>query len=564
MKIKKLLSLLMMINDEFRYGTPHEYEKQRVMDEVERLYSKILEFQDGIPSLEENTPKLPDGDVKVSLTAIDESGRGMSSLVKFYPLTASRPEEGFTKINGRIDMIVKHTDRVGHLTVMLPRYILTGYGEGKVEAEEVTAYMMELSRGTEYKMLRRVVVPGEGAGLNLGMLTLERIINLGKEGWFAGDLHHHSIYSSPVHGGTDDVRESPEEVRTSMTAMGLSFGALSDHHNIFNHRDWLATETEDFLPLVSKEISTGNGHVMALNVPSDVIYHVLPPAERTEENQYEEFIRITEEIKSSGGLAQVNHPMDIQPAISLSEHMKGHTEIFETMEIWNGSVPMMPGTTNYKSFRFWLELIGKGKYIPATTGSDTHNTRVDDYHGLMNELLWTRHHLGLLEEKNEEIDRFLNMIDTSVDALELWAEETLGTACVRTYVHLESGGAKDRGEILDALRGGRSFLTNGPVLIPCLEGKSCGETVKLGAFSGEIIMDCTIMGQKPFISLEIFGKKGVLAKKDLTELKPGVIHRVSLPVNGALLEQEDALICRLWSDHTHMAIANPVLVSRES
>ena len=58
-----------------------------------------------------------------------------------------------------------------------------------------------------------------------------------------------------------------------MRAMGLSYGALSDHHNTLNHDIWRAQEKEDFLPIVSKEISTTNGHVMALGVEKDVIYH---------------------------------------------------------------------------------------------------------------------------------------------------------------------------------------------------------------------------------------------------------------------------------------------------
>ena len=40
---------------------------------------------------------------------------------------------------------------------------------------------------------------------------LARIAHLTDHGWTAGDLHHHSIYSSPAYGGTDPVIETPDQ-----------------------------------------------------------------------------------------------------------------------------------------------------------------------------------------------------------------------------------------------------------------------------------------------------------------------------------------------------------------
>ena len=67
---------------------------------------------------------------------------------------------------------------------------------------------------------------------------LARIAHLTDKGWAAGDLHHHSVYSSPAYGGTDPVIETPDQVCRSMKSLGMQFGALSDHHNVLNHEEW--------------------------------------------------------------------------------------------------------------------------------------------------------------------------------------------------------------------------------------------------------------------------------------------------------------------------------------
>ena len=79
--------------------------------------------------------------------------------------------------------------------------------------------------------------------------------------------------------------ETPVQIRDSMRAAGLDFGALSDHHNVLDHELWEKTRTSDFIPILSKEISTGRGHVISLNVKKheDVIYRIGTVEERTDE-----------------------------------------------------------------------------------------------------------------------------------------------------------------------------------------------------------------------------------------------------------------------------------------
>lgn len=156
--------------------------------------------------------------------------------------------------------------------------------------------------------------------------------------------------------------ESPSEVCNSMMAMGLFFGALSDHHNVLNHEAWKKEKKENFLPVISKEISTSNGHVMALGVEEDVIYAIPDDKDRTDEKLRNEFQRIVQQIKDEKGLAQLNHPRDLSVSISWNPDFYDMINIFETVEIWNGSNPMLAGSTNDMAYRLWVELLRQGRY----------------------------------------------------------------------------------------------------------------------------------------------------------------------------------------------------------
>lgn len=266
--------------------------------------------------------------------------------------------------------------------------------------------------------------------------------------WYAGDIHEHSIYSSSVYGGDDNAPDALEEVYKYMRSNGLSFGAASDHHNILNHEEWKKFESGDFIPLISKEISTGNGHVMALNVPEDIIFTAV---KQGEEKVRAEFLRICHEIRRLGGIAQINHPRDSKEPISFPEEFNDLLPIFDTMEIWNGSERMEPGTKNGKAFELWLSLLKKGVFLPATTGSDRHRIH---------------------EDKPERL--------------------------IKTYVSIEEF---NRENILGAIKKGNSFLTSGPFVDIKINGKSYGETVK---HNGEITIDINIEANKEVDKLYVY------------------------------------------------------------
>ncbi len=332
------------------------------------------------------------------------------------------------------------------------RYYTESSGQLVLELEE-GEYTITASKGPEYSTdAKEIKIDSRCFEMDL---CIHRICDMKSFGYFAGDIHHHSIYSSPVYGGDDDVIETPLMVAQSMVAAGLDFGALSDHHNVLCHDVWSKINESlpkgvNFCPIVSKEISTSNGHVISLNVDEDVIYKIPTKEERTDEYLRNEFIRVTKEIKEKCGMAQINHPMDRQRAISWNRNYDDIIGIFDTMEIWNGASPMMDKTTNGDAFSYWLYLIDNGVYLPATTGSDTHNIKADIYSTVIDCI-----------KKDENLCK---TFEKSLPIVEKWVERGQSSGCVRTYVDLYNKDV-NANNIVEALKKGESFVTNGPLII---------------------------------------------------------------------------------------------------
>ena len=472
------------------------------------------------------------------ISVIDETGKGVPAQVKFFPLETN------ISAGKEVDFIREITEWDGRLAIRLP--------DGD--------YRVEISKGSEYELCNLSLHIAEKRTTRL-KIELIPILNLRMEGWYSGDLHHHSIFSSPVYGGTDPVIESPELVCRSLAAMGASFGALSDHHNILNHQQWKALKSDSFIPVISKEISTTNGHVMALGVEKDIIYQIPEKEKRTDTNLRAEFIRITDDIKRLGGLPQINHPKDHSRSISWNEDFNDIIDIFETMEIWNGSNPMIQGTTNHKAFLLWLRLLEEGNYIPATSGSDTHNILANDYHKYINKLSWMAQLiksgcLALPKEIVREMDTYFAAFQKLIPVITKWAEN-LTSAGVRTYVHIN--GEVTQQSILLSLKQGHSFLTNGPVLIPEIDGKLPGEIVS--SRLDKININIKLYANRPLRKLFLYFS-GNRRKEYMLEPINYVNGKYdySRTLSGIDINGVKWIFFIAEDDCTNMAITNPIFI----
>lgn len=343
------------------------------------------------------------------------------------------------------------TDREGHALLRLPK------GKWKIRVDH----------GIGYTVWEKTIclMKYEDKNLEVNLNSLGEM----EEGWFGGELHHHSIYSSPVYGGTDAVFESVSEVKESMQAAGCEFGALSDHHNIFNHEEWKRQKEEIFCPIISKEISTSRGHVMSIGVDKDVIYNIPLGDDRTEEKLRNEFIRVTEEIRKNDGIPQLNHPFDSSSSTSWSPQFEDLFSLFTTMEIWNGAHPMLSENGNGKALKKWISLLKQGIYLTGTAGSDTHNILADQYdeeaEKICSMLEWLEEE-SVLESLPEGIRPALSILSdmgrVSFPKLLSWIGNSLGSACVKNYIHID--GKPTQEKILQGLANGHCMITDGPLL----------------------------------------------------------------------------------------------------
>ena len=516
-------------------------------------------------------------DVRVKTYA---GGGPTPARIRAYANYEKSCDEYVIPLDGVINFIRSQTSADGECIMRLPVGI---------------EYLLIIDKGIIYST-EYVPVRADPDMVSEVSATLTKLIDTRALCVYFGDLHHHSIFSGPRYGGTDDVSDSPRDVYLAMLAAGLDYGALCDHHNVLNHSAWRAIKGPDFTPVVSKEISTACGHISAHGVDADVRFELRradidtkppPPdtgigsAALSEDNRLRgEFLRVTAEIRERGGLAQLNHPCLPDAALAFPERFLDIVGAFDAMEIWNGHLPFAPGLPNEAAYRLWLRLLRRGFFLTATCGTDTHNIKADDYHSIsveIDEIADYVKNTVLPVELRSAAVLALAAKKALVPLFEEWAEQTFGTGgCVNMTF---ASGAPTELNILSALREGRNVITNGPLLLPSVNGKRPGETARLqGGYASVSIM---LYSKKPLRTLIAVTKTGEQSwaaearfggsrhtcqsieqfrSADARSPAPCFIdYSATLRVR---VEKNDFVVVYADGGSANMAISNPIFLSR--
>jgi predicted metal-dependent phosphoesterase TrpH len=158
------------------------------------------------------------------------------------------------------------------------------------------------------------------------------------------DLHIHSCYS-------DDAGGTPEEIIRSLQKRGLQGMALTDHNTIKGSLKAQQVAPKNFLVIPSMEISTADGHLLALHVTENIPRDL--PVEET-----------AEKIISAGGIPIVPHLFRLLSGIK-KENLIGIQSKISAIEVFNGcSVPR----TNLKTAK-----VAHAYHLGGTGGSDSHD-----------------------------------------------------------------------------------------------------------------------------------------------------------------------------------------------
>jgi hypothetical protein len=179
----------------------------------------------------------------------------------------------------------------------------------------------------------------------------------GKSGpaWYRGDCHLHSVHS--------DGKRTTAEIAALARAAGLDFINSSDHNTTSAHRAWDGLWGDDLLILVGEEITTRNGHVLAISPDPGTF---VDWRYRARDNRFGHYARA---VRRAGGIVVPAHPH--QTCIGCN--WKYGFADADAVEVWNG--PFTPD--DEVSLADWdnslIASMRSGRaWTPAMGNSDAH------------------------------------------------------------------------------------------------------------------------------------------------------------------------------------------------
>lgn len=173
--------------------------------------------------------------------------------------------------------------------------------------------------------------------------------------WYRGDCHLHTVHS--------DGKRTPAEAAAAAREAGLDFIATTEHNTTSGHGAWEGLWDEDFLILCGEEITTRNGHFLAVGTDPETF---VDWRYRARDDAFPRFAR---RIHRAGGLVVPAHP----DCPFVGCRWKFGYEDADAVEVWNG-----PWTTDDElSVAAWDNMLtappGDGRRLPAVGNSDAHS-----------------------------------------------------------------------------------------------------------------------------------------------------------------------------------------------
>jgi hypothetical protein len=173
--------------------------------------------------------------------------------------------------------------------------------------------------------------------------------------WYRGDCHIHSVYS--------DGNRTPAEIAALARAAGLDFINSSEHNTNAGHGAWQGLWGDDLLILAGEEITTRNGHVVALGTDPGTL---IDWRYRARDDRFGHYAR---EVRRAGGLVVPAHPHTTCPGCAWKF---GFAEA-DAVEVWNGRYDMADEVSLVEWDNTLVAAVRSGRpWTPAMGSSDAH------------------------------------------------------------------------------------------------------------------------------------------------------------------------------------------------
>ncbi|MDR8391557.1 CehA/McbA family metallohydrolase [Aliifodinibius sp. S!AR15-10] len=327
------------------------------------------------------------------------------------------------------------------------------YSDGKTEvtlpAGKVTISAVH-GFETHKRSITTTVAPNE---ITEATIDLQRVWDAEKNGWYSGDNHFHLNY-----GGT--YRLAPQDMLLDMKgeALDVAFPLLANLHNRFLQKNlWEWSYHKGPILNFGQEVrSHFLGHVALIGNESLFWPWIWGPGYQVYGDDDRTNATALQHVRSEGGLGGYVHPISIRnpftdggvseyPINFIADAVLGEVNFLEVACMWTDEI----GTAE-----LWHTVLNLGIPLSASGGSDVMN----DYF------------------------------------------RTMAVGATRVYV--KPDGALTTGRYLDAVKKGKSFVTNGPMLEFSVNGQQVGEVIKTEESS--VSWNLEVHSAVPYDSVSIF------------------------------------------------------------
>ena len=367
---------------------------------------------------------------------------------------------------------------------------------------------VEVWRGPEYRTVRREVTVAAGETRDV-TISLARLSDLPSRGWWGGDLHVHMNY-----GGA--YRNTPAHLALQARAEGLHVVEnliVNKEQRIPDIAYWRPdpdpVSTRDFVLAYGQEFHTGFwGHAGLLGLAD---HYLLPDyagyAGTALASLYPTNGAVADMAHAQQGLMGYVHPFDFRPDLT---RVEGGVPYGLPIDVALGKVDYMEvmGYSDHLiTSDVWYRLLNCGFRVPAGAGTD---------------------------------------------AFPNFASLRGPPGLVRVYARVGTGGsALDHRQWLAAIRSGRTFVTNAPVLEFTLDRRQIGDEIRLAGGS-ELRAHVRLTSPVPVDHLELIGDGRVVASIPLSSDRTKADTTITVPVASS-----GWFVLRAWSDRPRLPVLDP-------